>query len=124
MKGLTIVKAVALVCTLSALVSVAEEKKDAAAPAAAAAAGVTAKAGDKGEIIGVIVAKKGGKITVKGDAGELELMPYWRGGAAKDGGGFDTSMMTRVDFFKVGDKVKVAWTMDEHARIDSIKTAK
>jgi hypothetical protein len=118
MKGISAIGLVALLCV--SLPALGEEKTGGAATAPAA---VSAKAGDKGEIVGLITAKQGGKVTVKGDAGELQLMPYWRGGAPKDGGAFDETTMKKLSLFKVGDKVRIAWTMEEHARIDSIKKA-
>ena len=75
----------------------------------------------KGQIAGLIIQKDGGKITVKGEAGQLTLMPYWRGGMPKDGGGFDKDMVKQLEQFKVGDTVKVTWTFEEHYRIDQIE---
>ena len=76
----------------------------------------------KGDIVGKITAKDGGKITVKGDdGGVLTLIPHWRGGLPKDGGGFDQKMMSRLEAFRVGDKVKVTWVFDEHYRIEKIE---
>ena len=40
--------------------------------------------------------------------------------APKDGGGFDKDTAKKVALLKVGDKVKIAWTFEEHRRIDSI----
>ena len=74
----------------------------------------------KGQIAGQIVKKDGGKLTVKGEQGELVLMPHWRGGAPKDGGGFDKDTLKKLEEFKVGDKVKVSWVFEEHYRIESI----
>ena len=72
-------------------------------------------------VTGVIAKIDGGKVTLKvGDTEEV-FMPYWRGGMPKDGGGFDKEMMKKLEQFKVGDKVKITWTMEEHQRIDSIE---
>ena len=89
---------------------------------------VEAKAKDakevkKGVITGVIVKIDGGKITVKGEKEEMVLMPYWRGGMPKDGGGFDKDMMEQIKLLKVGDKVTIEWTLEEHHRVDSIQLA-
>ncbi len=78
----------------------------------------------KGTIIGEIVKKHGSKIAVKGKEGELTLMPYWHGGMPQDGGGLDKEMVQRLEQFKVGDKVKVTWTFQEHYRIDTIEPVK
>lgn len=79
------------------------------------------KAGDKGTIAGEIVKKDGPKITVKGEKETLTLIPYWKGGMPKDGGGFDKAMVAKLKNFKVGDHVTVVWTFEEHYRIDSIE---
>ena len=74
----------------------------------------------KGQIVGKITEKGGGKITVKGEHGQLSLIPHWRGGMPKDGGGFDKDMMRRLEQFRVGDKVRVSWVFQEHYRIEKI----
>lgn len=79
------------------------------------------KAGDKGVIVGEIIEKDGPKITVREEREKLTLMPYWRGGNPSDGGGFDKEMVARLKDFDRGDTVKVAWTFEEHYRIDSIE---
>lgn len=75
----------------------------------------------KGQITAKITAKNGGKITVKGEEGQLTLMPYWRGGLPKDGGGFDKETMKQLEQFSVGDKVRVTWAFEEHYRITKIE---
>jgi hypothetical protein len=75
----------------------------------------------KGQITGKITAKNGGKITVKGEEGQLTLMPYWRGGLPKDGGGFDKDMLKQLEQLSVGDKVRVTWVFEEHYRITKIE---
>jgi hypothetical protein len=75
----------------------------------------------KGQIVGKITAKDGGKITVKGEQGELKLMPHWRGGMPADGGGFDKEMLQKLEKFSVGDEVKVTWVFSEHYRIEAIE---
>ena len=77
--------------------------------------------GATGVFTGKIVKKDGGKITVEGEQGRVTFFPYWRGGMPKDGGGFDKDMLRQREKFKVGDRVKIAWTMQEHQRIDSIQ---
>ena len=79
--------------------------------------------GSKGTIIGELTKKDGGKITVKSATETMNLVPYWRGGNPSDGGGYDKDMMKRLEGFKVGDKVKVTWTLEEHYRIDSVDKA-
>lgn len=75
----------------------------------------------KGQITGKLIKKDGGKITVQGEKGELTLIPFWRGGMPKDGGGFDKDMMKRLELFKVGDVVRVDWVFEEHYRIVKIE---
>lgn len=75
----------------------------------------------KGKIIGLITQKDGGKITVKGETGDMILTPYWRGGMPDKGGGLDKDMVKKLEDVKVGDKVEVEWTFEEHNRIDKIK---
>ena len=74
-----------------------------------------------GDLTGKITKKDGAKITVAGEHQTLTLMPYWRGGMPKDGGGFDKEMVAKLAGFKVGDRVKLHWTFEEHYRIDSIE---
>ena len=77
--------------------------------------------GDKGVATGVIAKVDGGKVTLKVGERETVFIPYWRGGMPKDGGGFDKDMMKTLAQFKVGEKVKITWTMEEHQRIDTIE---
>lgn len=75
----------------------------------------------KGTITGKLVKKNGSVITVKDGRGEeMKLMPHWRGGMPKDGGGFDKSMVQRLEKFDVGDNVTVRWSFSEHYRIEAI----
>lgn len=80
--------------------------------------------GTKGSITGTITAKEKGKVTIRGEEKTLTVMPRWKGGMPKDGGGFDQDMLRRLEEFKVGDRVTVAWTFEEHHRIDTIAKAK
>jgi hypothetical protein len=102
---------VGLICLWAVGVLAEEKKVDAPAK------------GDKGVTTGVIAKIDAGKVTVKVGEKETIFFPYWKGGAPKDGGGFDKEMLKTVEQFKVGDKVKIAWTMEEHQRIDSIVKA-
>ena len=79
--------------------------------------------GDKGVVTGLITKIDAGKVTLKAGEKETVFWPYWRGGMPKDGGGFDKDMMKTISQFKVGDKVKISWTMEEHQRIDTIEKA-
>jgi hypothetical protein len=78
------------------------------------------KEGDKGVIEGVIVVKDGPKITVEGKQSRLQLIPHWRGGMPKDGGGFDKEMVAKLAGFKKGDYVRIEWVFNEHYRIEAI----
>jgi len=70
----------------------------------------------EGEVTGKIVAKAGGRwMDVKPEAGPTErYTPRWIGG--KDGG-LDKEMLAKMAERRVGDKVKVKWTYDEHKRV-------
>ena len=74
-----------------------------------------------GQITGILVKKDGGKITVEGEQSRLMLMPHWRGGMPKDGGGFDKEILAKLESFKQGDKVRVDWAFSEHYRIEKIE---
>ncbi len=80
-------------------------------------------AGTKGTITGTITAKEKGRVTIRGEEKTLTVMPRWKGGMPQDGGGFDQEMLRRLEDFKVGDRVTVAWTFEEHHRIDTIAKA-
>ncbi|WP_269522972.1 hypothetical protein [Coraliomargarita parva] len=78
-----------------------------------------------GTITGVIARKDGPKIVVESKDERLQLIPHWRGGMPKDGGGFDEKMVKKLKRFEKGDYVTVDWEFSEHYRILSIhKTAK
>ena len=103
-----------VVLALGAFVAVSAEK-------AAEKPSVEKAKGEKGQITGQIVKKDGAIITVKNEKETLKLYPYWRGGMPADGGGFEKDMVRTIEKLKVGDKVTVRWTMEEHARIDAIE---
>jgi len=75
----------------------------------------------KGKIVGLITQKEAKKIIVKGEAGDMTLVPYWKGGMPDKGGGFDKDMVKKLEHVNIGDKVEVEWTFEEHNRIDKIK---
>ena len=74
---------------------------------------------------GLLVAKGADWVEIIPDQEEkaVRYLPRWVGGLPKDGGGFDKDMMKTISQFKVGDKVKISWTMEEHQRIDTIEKA-
>ena len=74
-----------------------------------------------GTFVGTLAAKDGGRIVVESPRGRMEFIPYWRGGAPDQGGGFDKEMMKQLEGFKTGDRVQVKWVFEEHNRIDQIK---
>ncbi|MEN9362138.1 MAG: hypothetical protein RL095_3673 [Verrucomicrobiota bacterium] len=80
-----------------------------------------AKEGDKGTVSGSILSIERGILTLTTEKGRFRVLPYWRGGMPADGGGFDKETLKKLEGFKKGDKVSVAWTFEEHPRIDSIK---
>lgn len=79
--------------------------------------------GTTGTITGTIEHLEKGKVTVNDGTTTLVVMPRWKGGMPKDGGGFDKEVLRRLELFKVGDRVTVAWTFAEHHRIDRIEKA-
>ena len=78
------------------------------------------KDGDKGTMSGEITKIDKNRVTVKDGEKQLTFMPVWKGGAPKDGGGFDKDILEKIGKLKVGAKVKVSWHCEEHLRIDSI----
>jgi len=76
-----------------------------------------------GTITGIIVQKDGPKITVEAPEQRLKLIPHWRGGMPKDGGGFDEKIVKKLERYEVGDSVQIEWEFSEHYRINSIRRA-
>jgi hypothetical protein len=74
--------------------------------------------GKSGTSVGVIVQIEGAKYFIESEDGRHEYMAYWREG------GLDEKMVKRLKKFKVGDKVKVQWTMQERRRFDKIQKVK
>lgn len=73
------------------------------------------KEGKTGTSVGVIVQIEDAKYFIESEDGRHEYMAYWREG------GLDQKMVKRLKKFKIGDKVKVDWTMQERRRFDQIK---
>ena len=82
--------------------------------------------GTKGTTEGVILSKdkEKGRVVLKTTDGNLLFAPYWHGGAPKDGGGLDKKVLAALDEFKVGDRVRIAWTWSERRRIEEITRIK
>ncbi|HEX3132873.1 MAG TPA: hypothetical protein VHX44_04735 [Planctomycetota bacterium] len=109
------VLALALPCTLSAAEGEGkghEAKKEAPD---------TMKTGTKGTSEGSIVSLEKGKLVLATTEGNLLFMPHWKGGMPKDGGGMDKETLTKLEGFKVGDKVKIGWSWEERRRIETIE---
>jgi hypothetical protein len=81
-------------------------------------------AGTKGVSEGEIVSKEKGKLVLKTKDGNLLFMAHWRGGNPQDGGGLDKETLGKLEHFKAGDHVKIAWTWEERRRIESIEAVK
>lgn len=81
------------------------------------------KAGTKGTSTGTIVSLEKGKLVLKTGDGNLLFMAHWRGGMPKDGGGLDKDVLARLEGFKAGDHVRIAWTWEERRRIETIEKA-
>ena len=47
----------------------------------------------------------------------LRLIPPWRGGMPRDGGGLDKAMLEKIYAQKVGTKVRLSWKIDERKRV-------
>jgi hypothetical protein len=75
--------------------------------------------GTRGTANGVIlgIEQKKGTVVLQTKDGNLLFTPIWRGGS---GGGLDKGMIERVATFKVGDKVRIAWSWEDRRRIESI----
>src|SRR5262249_18046671 len=95
-----------------------------------------AKDGDKpakksGTVVGEItakgdVSKNQNWIEVKADGEEKgrRYVPHWRGGAPKDGGGFDKDMLKTIKELKVGQRVRLEWEFQERPRVVKIEVIK
>jgi hypothetical protein len=81
---------------------------------------------EHGTVTGEIVELDTGKGIVVLQAGEhrIRLMPHWRGGMPKDGGGLVKETIAQVREFKPGDTVTITWTWEERYRIETIKAAR
>jgi hypothetical protein len=75
--------------------------------------------GTHGTADGVILSieQKKGTVVLQTKDGNLLFTPFWRGGS---GGGLDKGMIERVATFKVGDKVRIAWSWEDRRRIVSM----
>lgn len=82
------------------------------------------KTGTKGVSSGTIVSIEKGKLVLKTNDGNLLFMAHWRGGMPKDGGGLDKEMLAKLEQFKAGDQVKIAWVWEERRRIEKIEVIK
>jgi hypothetical protein len=78
-------------------------------------------AGTKGVSEGTIVKLEKGKLILRTGDGDLLFAAHWRGGMPKDGGGLDQETVAALEAFKIGQKVRIAWTWSERRRIESIK---
>ena len=76
-----------------------------------------------GTVLGILTAKGESWIEVKADgAAEADrYLPFWRGGAPKDGGGFDKDMLKTIAGLRVPGRVELVWKMEEHRRIVTVK---
>ncbi len=79
------------------------------------------KTGTKGVSEGTIVSLEKGKLVLKTNDGNLLFMPHWKGGMPKDGGGLDKATLEKLEQFKAGDQVKIAWVWEERRRIEQIQ---
>jgi hypothetical protein len=77
-----------------------------------------------GTITGTVSAKAGWWIEVTPEGGKAQrfILP-WRGGSPKSGVEPDKEIVKLIAAQKVGDKVALAWKLDDHKRIVSIKPA-
>ncbi len=94
----------------------------AAAGAILLAAACLAEEPTAGTLDGVLAAKGEAWIEVKADGQETakRYLPIWRGGAPKDGGGFDKDTLAAIRKLVVPNRVHLAWKQDEHLRIVSV----
>ena len=73
---------------------------------------------------GTITARGKTWVEVKPDAdGASErYTPCWIGGMPKDGGGLDKAVLSTLNTFNVGDKVRLEWRFDERKRVVAIRS--
>ncbi|HEY3321880.1 MAG TPA: hypothetical protein VGP72_15535 [Planctomycetota bacterium] len=79
---------------------------------------------DAGGTVAGVVASKGESwlgVKAEGQDEPTLYMPYWKGGAPKDGGGFDKDIVAQLKSIAVGSKVKLVFKTDEHPRIVSVE---
>lgn len=75
----------------------------------------------RGTTVGVVVAKGPAWVDVKSDTGKVtHFMPEWKGGNPAQGGGPDPAVVAQIAPLRVGDRVTVAWHVNDHVRIESI----
>lgn len=79
------------------------------------------KTGTTGTSSGTIVSLEKGKLVLKTGDGNLLFMPHWKGGMPKDGGGLDKATLEKLEKFKPGDQVTIAWVWEERRRIERIE---
>lgn len=124
LKSLVCAALVSVACTTLAAEERAKEPRAETPKAEARAEGLDAMpAGTKGTSEGVIQSLEKGKLILRTAEGDLLFMPHWRGGMPKDGGGLDQDVLARLEGFKAGDRVRIAWTWEERRRIEAIEKA-
>lgn len=78
----------------------------------------------KGVSRGRVTAKGPGWIEVTSDAGKaIRYIPNWIGGNPDQGGGPDRAVVGQLNRLQAGDRVIVAWHVNDHIRIDAIQPA-
>jgi len=101
-----------------------EKKAEPAREKRAEAAG-DERRGAEGTARGILTAKGESWIEVKTDGEERSrrYLPFWRGGAPGEGGGFDRTMLETIRKLVVPNRVEVQWKQEEHRRIVSVRTS-
>lgn len=76
----------------------------------------------KGTLVGTVAASGPAWLEITGEDGKTQrYIPEWRGGMPADGGGPDKEVVKQIQALKPGDRIRVAWHLDRHLRVESIE---
>ena len=76
----------------------------------------------RGTLNGILTAKGPAWIEVKNDEGyQHRYLARWIGGSPARGGGYDPSILRKMDAIAVGNRVELTWHWNGHLRVDHLK---
>ncbi len=111
-------------------VTVVVRPKDAPAlPVSASGAPPAARSKDnrviaRGTTTGTVTRKGQAWIEARSSTGKTtRYIPRWSGGMPRDGGGPEKAVVEAISNLKIGDRVSIRWHVDNHVRIEAIRTA-